>query len=509
MKCLLGAQRMREIDRYSIEEVRIPAAVLMEKAAMAVADVVWKQCGETDRILAVCGTGNNGGDAVAAARLLKEAGRDVTIYVAGNMEKASLEMKNQLDIAVRLKVPRVNQIRLEEYNVIIDGLFGIGLTRPIEGELKALVRELNHGSQKIFAVDIPSGISTDTGKIMGCAVQADETITFGYAKKGLVLYPGCEFAGRITVADIGFPKQALALVKPEAFYLESSDKKELLPKRQAYSNKSTYGKVLVIGGAKNMCGAALLSAKAAYRMGTGLVKIMTCEENRQIVQTVFPECLLTCYKDEPVLPEKKGTLLMEKKALEKLLEEEVAWADVIIAGPGLGTGPISVYLIDSLLSAAKKPVVLDADGLNIISERGWQDRLREHGQIIATPHLKELARLTMTHVASIQEDLEGTAKQTARQYQVILAAKDARTIVTDGKRVCMNLSGNHGMATGGSGDVLSGVIGGLLAQHMEPFMAAALGVYLHGCAGDRAAEKTNPYSLLAGDIIDGLIKEIG
>ena len=502
MKYVADGAVMKALDNYTIQNIGIPAMVLMENSALAVADTVMAHIDKQDRILAVCGTGNNGGDGVAAARLLKEKGYHVAVLILGDEKRATDQTKQQLFIAKNLGVPILNNARISEYNVIIDAVFGIGLSKPVGGIFESVINEINSNENKVFSVDMPSGIDAASGRVMQTAVKADYTVTFGLNKKGLILFPGSDYAGTIVLKDIGFPKAAVEAIKPDTFVYGPEDLKRL-PVRSKYSNKGNFGKVLIIAGSKNMCGACFLSAKAAYRTGAGLVKVLTVEDNRNIVQTALPEAILSTYN--PID-------LKNKLEVDRIIQE-VAWATTVVIGPGIGITGASDQLLDIVMSRTKVPIVLDADALNILSGRkqyiGKENQEERNdldlpSHMILTPHLKEMARLLDCSVEEVRADIVNTAVNTVKSKEFILALKDARTVVTDGKKVYINTSGNHGMATGGSGDVLTGIIAALLAQGMERFEAAALGVYIHGLAADYAVSEKSFYSLIASDIIEAL-----
>ena len=513
MKYAVDSKEMKKIDHYSVEVLKIPATVLMERAAKEIVAVMKKQINKSDRILAVCGPGNNGGDGVAAGRILYLQGYHVAILFIGEKDRASDQTRMQLDIAHNLGITIENYNKLTEYNIIIDAIFGIGLSRPISGVYETIINEINENDNMVFAVDVPSGISSDYGCAINTAVKADYTITFGYQKQGLLLYPGAEFAGRITVADIGFPEIAAKQAELNTFYYEQEDIKRL-PARKNYSNKGTYGKVLIIAGSKGMSGAAYLSAKAAYRTGAGLVKVLTSEANRVIIQTSLPEALFAAYDEVVITSEERN---------QKLLAD-LSWASVIVIGPGLGQSQMAVDLLDLVIKKAKVPIVIDADGITLLSKRldlqsqkmqnlSTQSRinyLREllSEQTILTPHLMELSRLLGIAISDISNNLIDTASQCSYNNKLIYAIKDARTIVTQHQNRYINVSGNNGMATGGSGDVLTGIIAALIAQGKQPYEATCLGVYLHGLAGDTAAREKGTYSMMAGDIVNAIEKVI-
>ncbi len=511
MKYALDAATMKSIDDYTVTTVGIAGLELMERAAGALVEVMLRRITGEDRILAVCGPGNNGGDGVAAARLLFCQGYRAAILLIGDPDRYSQQMKEQLLRAENLGVPIENCNKLAEYNIIIDALFGVGLSKPVSGEYEEIIRKINDGGSYVYSADIPSGVSADDGKVLNIAVKADETVTFGFHKIGLLLYPGADYAGRVTVADIGFPEIASRQVCLDTFYYEKEDLARL-PKRKNYSHKGTYGRVLMITGSRGMAGAACLSARAAYRSGAGLVKVVSAECNRVILQTVLPEALFSSYDGE----EKSSQQLREQ------LLADISWATVIVVGPGLGLLAASCELLEIVLQNARVPVIIDADGITmmarILEERldsGRKNSPEERMEFLAdllntpaifTPHLLEFSRLLGCPLSEITDSLMEKIRKCKRHSKLILAVKDARTIVAGEQGYYVNVSGNHGMATGGSGDVLTGIIAAMIAQGMEPYEAACLGVYLHGLSGDAAAREKGPYSMMAGDIAASIEK---
>lgn len=496
MKYAVDAQTMNAIDQYAINTVGIPSLVLMEKAAMKIVEQITEKHDKSERILAVCGTGNNGGDGVASARMLHELGYSVDVYLVGSKARASEQMKVQLNIIGNLGMSILNSAKISEYTVIIDALFGVGLGRDIEGIYADVIEEINASDAVVWAVDLPSGINGSNGKKLGVAIKADYTVTFGYQKLGLILYPGCEYAGTVEVVDIGFPKQAIEHIHPQAFYYEPADIQKM-PQRKERSNKGTFGRVLVIAGSKNMSGAAYLSAKAAYRTGAGLVKILTDESNRAILQSMLPEAILSTYQSDCLDT--------------KMIQRELEWATVVVLGPGIGTGEIAQKLVSFVTANIKIPLILDADAINLLADDekyviknkiDQNAKLHLPSSVILTPHLREMSRLTKLPLHHIVSDVFTVASEYRGEYVLVL--KDARTIVVNEDQMYLNVSGNNGMATAGSGDVLTGVIAGLVAQGMGNFDAATMGVYLHGIAGDYAAKEKNCYSVMASDIIDAL-----
>lgn len=495
MKYLLNSSEMKACDTATIEYYGVPSAVLMERAALSVVEEVLHHYPDAKSFLSVCGSGNNGGDGLVIARLLFLKGFDVQIVFVGKREKATTETARQLAIAEKYEIPIVydlSEIAKQRFDVIFDSIFGIGLSREITGNYFSMIEQMNAMEGTKVAVDIASGVSADTGKVLGIAFRAELTVTFGFAKIGQILYPGAAWTGRLAVKDIGIDAYGFRGKLPECRCLTNEDL-TLLPKRKSYSNKGTYGKVLVIAGTVNMAGAACFSASAAYRTGAGLVRVFTPEENRIIVQSALPEAVLTTY---------------QRDALdEKQLLDVIDWASVIVVGPGLGTDETAGKIVSIVLKHANVPCVVDADALNLIAK----DQIPVHSDTTArilTPHLGEMARLCGRKISEIQDDLIGSASEYAQKQNVILTLKDARTVTAfpDGQ-IYLNCSGTNGMATGGSGDVLTGIIAGLLAQGVAPEVAASLGVYLHGLAGEKAAEQNGAYSMTARNLLDG-IKEV-
>lgn len=492
-KYLVSAEEMKRYDRNTITYFGIPSLVLMERAALAVADEIEKRFGKGQRILVVAGCGNNGGDGIGAGRILWQRGHRVAVYLCGNRERCSRETRIQIAIIEKYGCPVQSKIEDGEYDIIVDALFGIGLSRSVEGVHAQAIERINGSGAYVCAVDIASGICTDSGAVLGTAVRADLTVTFAFEKLGHVLYPGCEYTGEVFCADIGITKDSFLDMEPGA-YAYTGYAYGRLPERNAGGNKGSFGKVLVIAGSMNMSGACELCARSAYRMGAGMVKIITPEENRVIVQQNIPEAMLRTY----------GSGEMEE-AFYQGLREDMEWADCMVIGPGLGKSGIAYELLKTVMSQSYKPLVIDADGLNLIAEKEDLAGLTGGGrQIILTPHLGEFAKLCGCTVEDAKKRILAAPLELAEKYGCVVVCKDARTVVADCSEntVYINTTGNDGMATAGMGDVLAGVIGGLLAQGMAPGEAARLGVYIHGLAGDTAAENKGRYALMAGDMIE-------
>lgn len=533
MRYVLDAASMKNVDSYSINTLGIPSVVLMERAALSVTEAIESKVKgniHTD-IICVCGRGNNGADGLAVARQLYLKGYNVDVYII-NSHASTKEFDMQLNIIKNLGIECINSPDFSKYGVIVDALFGNGLSRELAGEARIVVDTINkcstsvrsqytqnsdnNGNRLVVAVDIPSGISASTGVVMGSAVNADITVTFGFEKIGHILYPAASYCGKIIRKDIGFAQYPD--MTRDIFTYDYSDISDMLPLRKPDGNKGTFGKALVIAGSRLYGGAAVLSSRAAARIGAGLVRTLTHISNRTAVITGNMECIVDTYDTD----EECGDFV---KNTETLVDKCICWADVVCIGPGLSMEESAVKLVRSVSAKKNIKKLYDADALNIIAQykieldgsnddvdyeaggnsgnASYKDYMSDKN-VVVTPHIGEMSRLTGLDIAVIKNNPIDTARTYSREHNCVCVLKDARTIVSDGERVYINMSGNDGMATGGSGDVLSGIITGLMAQGLTTFEASALGVYIHGCAGDEAALSNGKYSMVAGDIIDNI-----
>lgn len=481
----------KNTDTYTMSEIGIPGIVLMERAAYALVQEVTRIIRKNDKILAVCGSGNNGGDGIAAARILHLMGYTCDVLLISGAHGVSVENEHQLKIAekVGVKIHRITNevvircndtiIDFSAYDVVIDAIFGIGLVREVGEPYQSIIEQINSSEATVIAADIPSGIDADTAQVLGCAVKADVTVSFGYGKPGIYLYPGAEYAGKTVVHEIGFVSPEKT--KDDIFAYENL--KELpVQKRNADSHKGSYGKVLVIAGFEEMSGACCMAAEAAYRSGAGLVRVFTSEGSMRALQARMPELMVSNY---------------ERTDWETELAKQLIWADVIAIGPGLGTGERSKRALELALREREKSFVLDADAINLLG--GDLNRIPK--STVLTPHPAELSRLLQLSLNEIKEDRIGVLRRYVTRDDIVLVCKDARTLISQGTRFCINLNGNNGMATGGSGDVLTGVIAALLACGTKAFDAACTAVRIHAEAGDRAAAELSEHAMLATDII--------
>lgn len=488
MRYLPDGVQMRSADTYTIEEMGVPSIVLMERAALKVVEAMHEREIDTARTLVVCGSGNNGGDGFAAARLLAEEGMHAEVLFAGKETSLSRECAIQKKIAERMGIKIFTEIPQKEYTVIIDAVFGVGLSREITGRYCDIIRWMNGQDCRKVAVDIPSGVCARTGQILGTAFCADLTVSMACVKAGCELFPGKKCAGETVAVPIGISPDFFRSDPEVCFTYDRADIPALLPPRKADSHKGSYGRVLMITGSRGMAGACYLSARAAYAVGAGLVQVYTAEENRMVIQQLLPEAIVSCYSGYN--PEQLSALLR--------------WADTVCIGCGLGTTGASEDILLHTLREADTPCIIDADGLNILS-RHMEALKKSSVPLILTPHMKEMSRLTGRSVAELAEDRLDLVRKFTEEYPVVCVLKDSRTAAAmKGRHTFLNLAGNSAMAKAGSGDVLAGVITGLSAQGMELFESACLGVFLHACGGDEARGKKGAYSVLAGDLTAGI-----
>lgn len=487
MRYLPTAKEMKQGDSLTIEQYQVPSMVLMERAALQTVEAMEKHGVSCDKVLVVCGSGNNGGDGFAIARLLHIQKKCVTVFVIGKESAMTEETKLQKQIAENYGVLMVNELPQDEYSVIIDAVFGIGLSRNLGQTYITLLTALNEKSGVKIAVDIPSGVCATTGRIYETAFRADYTVTFGYEKLGMTQFPAHIYCGAVIVADIGITEEALDVQGETAYTLERKDLSWLIPNRKVNSHKGSYGKVVIFAGSKGMAGAAYFSAKACLMTGAGMVKIVTCESNRMILQGLLPEAMVSSYEENCIT--------------DAQIEEELKWADIALIGCGIGTTQTAVKLLEGVMRHIQIPCVIDADGLNLLSER--MELLSGKAHVILTPHMMELARLLHCEIEDVKSERMDKCRTLTKSCSAVCVAKDARTMVFQkGKPVFVNLAGNSSMAKAGSGDVLAGVITGLRAQGMSDYDAARTGVYLHALGGDLAKSKKGSYSVLAEDLIE-------
>jgi NAD(P)H-hydrate epimerase len=476
------ADQMRRADRHAIEEVGLPSRLLMENAGRGVASAVLSYFPSVRRPLVICGPGNNGGDGFVVARVLREWDGRIrpSVRVFGDRKRMSEETSVNLDLLVRSGV-EVGfggakddlEAELSRADLGIDAVFGVGLTRPVEGDLAKAFVSVSERSIPIVALDVPSGISSDTGVAPGAEMRADLVVTLGLPKLGLAVRP---FEAEILVADIGLPAESIAAADIRQRVPTAGTVRSRLPSRPLGAHKGTFGHVLVVAGSPGKTGAACLSAEGAVRGGAGLVTAVAPCALHSILEEKLTEAM--------TLPVGEGADDHFRDDHAPALEREAAARDALVVGPGLGTRPETVRMVERLLAAARVPAVVDADALNAFE--GRPESLRGPGPRVLTPHPGEMARLVGRSTGEVQGDRVGAARELAQRSRAVVVLKGARTVIsTPEGDVWVNPTGGPGLASGGSGDVLSGLLGALLAQQREPVDSALAGTYLHGLAGER------------------------
>jgi len=495
---LLTSAECRQLDKLAAEKYGVPVSALMENAGRAVAEATVPACA-SGRVIVFAGTGNNGGDGFVAARHLREHGLKVEVWLAGTAEKIQGEARANLDKLATFGIPvsTAEPPTAQHGDAIVDALLGTGLTRPAEGRYAdgiAAIHQGRHAGAHVIAVDIPSGLDADTGQPLGPCVAAQLTITMGAVKPGLCLEPGASLAGELHVADIGFPAAALDEIAGKLELLDEAAVRHLFAPRPRDSNKGTFGHLLVCAGSPGKAGAASLCVGAALRSGAGLVTLASRPAVAERLWTAHPEAM--------AIPLTWTGPLGSPDIAP--LAAALAGKSAFAAGPGIPRGPDTAAALAELLSGFAGPSVLDADALNAFAENLPLLR-RAKGPLVLTPHPGEMARLCGKPIAEVQRDRIGVAKAFAAEHGVTLVLKGARTVVAaaDGSAWIVP-TGNPGLAHGGTGDVLCGLIGGLLAQGMPPAEAARAGAYVHGLAGDFAVRHSGERGLVAADVIVGL-----
>ena len=509
MEYIFTAKEMKQADTDTILYYGIDQMVLMERAALECKkEILRKWSGiltPGSRILVALGRGNNAGDGAALGRLFYLDGYNVELWMDSERERFSEALQKQLSVCEKYGVPMMEDSKEipDHYDLVIDAIFGIGLSREIEGKFAEKIDFLNHLGGIKVAVDIPSGIHTDQGCIMGCAFQADMTITFAALKTGMLLQPGKTYCGETVVCDIGIDVNHLLFQKTEGFTLnKDTDVCDVLPQRLQNSHKGTYGKALLIAGDHDTPGAALLATESLFRSGIGMVRLLAPGSIRDLILSVVPE---TMFSDR-------------EQSYD--LSQMVSWCDGIIAGPGLGKGEEQKSLLKSLAvlllefkEEKKVPIVLDADALNILSENQdlksmYMELAKSGYAVIVTPHLEEMRRISGFSMTQLQHNRMDCVRAFCKETGFILICKDSSTVVAsygkDGFIYYINQTGNSGMATAGSGDVLSGITGTCVIQE-NPYMGAVKAVFLHGKAGDITAEKFGERSMKPKDMIQSMI----
>jgi len=504
---VLNAAQMREADRRTIDEIGIPSLVLMENAGRQVVAAMEAIHGDLldSQVAVLCGRGNNGGDGFVVARTLAQRGVSVSVFLIGQVSDVRGDARVNLDTLGRLGLTvvevadgqawelHVSEVR--ECGLIVDAIFGTGLNAPVSGLIESVIADINASSIPVVSIDLPSGLSADSSDPLGASIEAETTVTLAAPKLPLVLPPAEIRAGDIVIADIGIPADVIhGIDGPRVELLTRSGARELMAPRAQDSHKGDYGHVLIIAGSKGKTGAAHLSGLGALRSGAGLVTVATPADCQAIVAGMAPE-----YMTHAIATNDEG---LDPDGVDQLLDMA---RDVVVIGPGIGQLAGTKRFVKTLVDRATMPLVIDADGLNAFSAE--PDRLtgREGRDIIITPHPGEMARLVGMSIEEVQASRLEIARNFARGHHLYVVLKGHRTLVaTPDEKVFINPTGNAGMATGGTGDVLSGMIAAWLGQLLDAEAACKLAVYLHGMAGDFAAAHNGEVAMTALDLADHL-----
>lgn len=502
---VISSEAMQILDRRTITEAGIPGAVLMENAGRCCAEQIQSSFGDGvgKRAVIIAGKGNNGGDGYVIARLLAKQGWEVDIFVLADRQQITGDAALNLEQLETEKIcfaednlPETFNDVLARANVIIDAMLGTGLNCEISGIIKNAVKAINSSGRPVVAVDIPSGLHATTGKIMGDAVRADLTVTFACAKLGHILLPGSENVGRLVVADIGIPQDFLKDA-PGHEYLNAAAIQPLLQPRSRLAHKGHFGHCLIIAGSIGKTGAAALAANSAVRTGSGLVTVGVPAMLNQIMEIKTTEAMTVPlpdagygYHGETAFPE---------------IEKNIQNKDVLAVGPGIGTHLSTKELVLKLVENACMPLVIDADGLNIIAEDIHVLKRTKSKAVVLTPHPGEMARLTGISVSELEANRIPAAQEFARQHGVYLVLKGARTVIAaPSGETAVNGSGNPGMASGGMGDVLTGIVTSLLGQNYHPWDACRIAIFLHGFSADLVAAEKGEIGMCATDVQEKL-----
>lgn len=501
---ILSAAQMRNIDRRATEKFGIPSIVLMENAAVAVVRELIEHYPDAERASIFCGGGQNGGDGFAVARHLENHGIAPTIFLLGDPKKLSAESRTNYSSCLQLGLP-VKQIETDEAvdealaaasqsDVIVDAIFGTGLNRPAEGLQAAAIEGITDLRLPIVAVDIPSGLDASSASVNGPAIRADLTVTFAQPKIAHIFYPASEYCGLVVVADISIPSAAVDVEPATIELLTASGMGRLFPPRAKDSHKGTYGHLVVVAGSEGRSGAAALATRAALRGGAGLVTVATDFITTSVVLSHSPEAM----------SHRSEHNLQGAEALARFISERSA----AVVGPGLADAEPSYEFVRSLMQRIDRPCVIDASAINAFRDR--ISGLKHQGaERILTPHPGELSRLLGIPTAAIQGDRMESARRAAALSGCVVLLKGHQSIIADPDgRIAVNPTGNPGLATGGTGDVLSGLLGALLARGLDAFEAACAGAFIHGSAADRIAADRSEIGIRAMEIADRIPETI-
>jgi ADP-dependent NAD(P)H-hydrate dehydratase / NAD(P)H-hydrate epimerase len=504
---VVTAAQMREMDRLTIEKYGVPSLKLMERAGEGITKAILENFRRAAKkgVLVVAGKGNNGGDGLVVARLLKKKRISCEVVLLARKDELSPDAAYNLGAYAKLK-GRVHEVteessgllsdRIRRKGLVVDAILGTGTKNAVRGLYAEAITLMNGSGVPIVAVDIPSGLDTDSGSPLGVAIQAEMTVALAYPKLGEVIYPGLKYAGDLVVVDIGIDGRAVEEVSPYIELLEREGIRRLVPVREPDTHKGTYGHLLVMAGSRGKTGAAILASRAAMRTGAGLVTLAAPRSLNDIFASSLVEVMTELLRDNAA----EETEPLGDEEWRRLLERKSS----LLFGPGIGVTDTTQSALRWLLKNLEVPWVIDADGLNNLALE--VDRLPS-AKIppILTPHPGEMARLIHEDTTTVNQDRVGIARSFAMDHRCHVVLKGARTVIaTAAGKVFINPTGNPGMASGGMGDVLAGMLAALLGQGISPEDAMKLGVYLHGFVADRVASENGQIGLIASDIIEGL-----
>jgi len=502
---VVTAEVMQKLDRRTIEEAGIPGIVLMENAGRGAVREILKSYPEIleGEVAVIAGRGNNGGDGSVIARYLMNRGVGVKLFLLAAQEEVKGDARLNLDILLKMKATiteikdlsawKVHVVELEKCDLIVDAIFGTGLKSEIKGLVKEVINDVNHFKTPKVSVDLPSGLNANTGEVLGACVRADLTITFALPKRGLLIYPGADFTGRLKVVDISIPSHLLEEEGISDHVLCFENLSQYIKVREPNSHKGNYGHVLIIAGSKGKTGAAALACQAAARVGAGLVTLGIPESLHSIMEEKLTEVMT-----EPLAEVEPGFLGVD--SFEKI-ERLMVGKKVLALGPGVSTLEDTVKLLHRVVERSTIPLVIDADGINALR---FDVELLKRVQVpvVLTPHPGEMARLVGLSAQEVQKDRIAIVRNCAQQYGCYVVLKGARSLIAEpGGDIFINPTGNAGMASGGMGDVLTGMITGFISQGYDITISAKLAVFIHGLLGDVVAKERGPVGLIAGDLI--------
>lgn len=503
------AEQMRELDRRASEEFGVPSILLMENAGLRTFDVVAEMLEETggSRVLIICGRGNNGGDGFVVARHLHASGAMVRVLLPARFEDVKGDALINLEICCKsgVDITEISEFEpvedaLLECDLVVDALFGTGIRGDITGLAGEIIDAINNSGLPVVSVDLPSGLNADTGEIGGRCIEATATVTFALPKIGLATYPGAKYAGDVSVAEIGIPEAAFRTAGIRTYLTSEDDVIYRLPARPPDGHKGTFGHAALIAGSVGLTGAAAMSSMAAVRIGAGLVTLGIPTSLNDILEVKVTEVMTVPMSETP-------DRSFSRDAVGQALEL-IAKCDSVAIGPGLSRNPDTIAFVQELLPQIEVPMVIDADGLNAISEDvSVLSKLK--APAILTPHPGELSRLTGTPTSAIQSNRLKAAQDAARKFGAIVVLKGAATVIaTPDGEAWINSTGSPALATGGTGDVLTGATVGLLAQGLSPLDAAICATFIHGMAGEIVAEEVGEAGAAAGDLLEMLPQAI-